>query len=83
MGKEKIKSIVASAVCATFLLTQAPATACTALNLKAADGGVIVGRTMEFGVDVQSDAVVVPAGSKLTSSLPNKANGIHYTTKYG
>ncbi len=59
------------------------ADACTALHLTAKNGGVVVGRTMEFGIDVQSDAVVVPAGTRLTSSLPDKTKGIHYTTKYG
>ncbi|MCK5819276.1 MAG: choloylglycine hydrolase family protein [Psychromonas sp.] len=78
-----LKSLLASAVCATLFVIQPAAIACTALHLKSKDNGVVVGRTMEFGVDVQSDVVVVPAGTKLTSSLPNKADGIHYTTKYG
>ncbi len=34
-------------------------------------------------MDVKPDAVVVPAGTELTSSLPAKSNGIKYTTKYG
>lgn len=72
-----------SAACAMLLLSNSSADACTALQLTAGDGGVVVGRTMEFGFDVASDAVVVPAGSKMTSSLPDKAQGIHYTTKYG
>ena len=59
------------------------ASACTALHIEAKDGGVVVGRTMEFGLDVKSDAVIVPAGTELTSSLPEKSNGIKYTTKYG
>ena len=72
-----------TAVCATTLLGQFTAEACTALHLTAKDGGVVVGRTMEFGMDTKSDAVVVPAGTQLTSSLPDKSKGIHYTTKYG
>jgi len=59
------------------------ASACTALQLTAKDGGVVVGRTMEFGLDVKPDAVIVPAGTELASSLPKEANGIKYTTKYG
>ena len=59
------------------------ASACTALHLKAKDGGIVVGRTMEFGLDVKPDAVIVPAGTELVSSLPKEANGIKYTTKYG
>ncbi len=78
-----LKYLLVSAACAMLFTNPTPADACTALRLTAADNGVVVGRTMEFGVDVQSDAVVVPAGSKLSSSLPDKAKGIHYTTKYG
>jgi len=83
--KRKIgfKSLLAGTACAMLLLIQPSADACTALHLTAKDGGVVVGRTMEFGVDVQSDAIVVPAGSKLTSSLPDKSQGIQYSTKYG
>ncbi len=83
--KRKIgfKSLLAGTVCAMLLLIQPSADACTALHLTAKDGGVVVGRTMEFGLDTKSDAVIVPAESKLTSSLPDKSQGIQYTTKYG
>ena len=74
---------MAGTACALLLWSQTPADACTALHLTAKDNGVVVGRTMEFGVDVQSDAVIVPAGTRLTSSLPDKAQGIQYTTRYG
>ncbi len=78
-----LKLLLAGTACAMLLMSYTPANACTAIRLTAKDGGVVIGRTMEFGIDVQSDAVVVPAGTKLTSSLPDKAKGIHYTTKYG
>ena len=81
--RTRLNSLLVSTTCAMLLLSQAPAGACTAIRLTAGDSGVVVGRTMEFGVDVQSDIVVVPAGSKLTSSLPDKAQGIQYTNKYG
>jgi len=58
------------------------ASACTALSLTAKDGGVVVGRTMEFGLDVKPDAVIVPAGTEIVSTLPTESNGIKYTTKY-
>ena len=79
--KSKALFLLLTATIFTGMLSVA--NACTALHLTAKDGGVVVGRTMEFGADTKSDAVVVPAGTKLTSSLPDKAKGIHYTTKYG
>lgn len=78
-----LKPLLVSTACAMLLMSNTSADACTAIHLTAKDGGVVVGRTMEFGADTKSDAVVVPAGTKLTSSLPDKAKGIHYTTKYG
>lgn len=64
----------------TMCLTMGTAYACTTLQLIASDGTPVVGRTMEFGFDLQSDVLVVPAGSQLQSSLDK---GMTYTTKYG
>jgi len=78
----KLSKILASIVIAVMILGSV-SDACTALHLKAKDNGIVVGRTMEFGLDVKPDAVVVPAGTTLVSSLPKEAKGITYTTKYG
>ena len=78
----KLTKILASVAVATMIMGST-ADACTALHLTAKDGGVVVGRTMEFGLDVKPDAVVVPAGTELVSSLPKESNGIKYKTKYG
>jgi len=59
------------------------AEACTGLRLIATDKGVVIGRTMEFGFDVQSNLMIVPAGTKLSNSLPDKSKGMHYTSQYG
>ena len=65
-------------------LTFAPvAQACTGIRLVAKDGGVIAARTLEFGVDLHSDVLIVPAGTTLTGTLPGGAKGISYTTKHG
>jgi choloylglycine hydrolase len=65
-------------------LTFAPvAQACTGIRLVAKDGGVIAARTLEFGVDLHSNVMVVPAGTTLTGSLPDGGKGISYKTKYG
>ncbi len=57
--------------------------ACTGLRLVAADGGVVVGRTLEFGLDPHSDIFITPAGYEISSSLENKSKGITYNSKYG
>ncbi len=59
------------------------AQACTGIRLIAKDGGVAAARTLEFGFDLHSDVLVVPAGTALTGSLPDGGKGISYKTKYG
>lgn len=42
---------------------------CTTL-LITMNGAVVSGRTMEFGFDVKSDVIVIPAGTEMTGTLP-------------
>jgi choloylglycine hydrolase len=68
----------------TAALSFAPvAQACTGIRLIAKDGGVIAARTLEFGFDLHSEVIVIPAGTALTGSLPDGGKGISYKTKYG
>jgi len=55
---------------------------CTTLLITAKDGAVVSGRTMEFGFDVGSDVMVIPAGTPMTGTLP-KGTGISYKTTHG
>src|SRR5208283_660310 len=56
--------------------------ACTGIRLIAVDGGVVPGRTLEFGFDLKSDVIVIPKGARIIGSTPNGSHGISYTTKY-
>lgn len=56
---------------------------CTTLLITANDGAVVSGRTMEFGFDMESEVMVIPAGTPMTGTLPNDAKGINYSTRYG
>jgi choloylglycine hydrolase len=68
----------------TATLSFAPvAQACTGIRLVAKDGGVVTARTLEFGFDLQSNVMVVPAGTDLTGTLTDGGKGIAYKTKYG
>ena len=82
MVKKKTVSLLLTTVMAGLLMSTS-AGACTNLRLVAGDGGVVVGRTMEFGADMKSNVLVIPAGTELTSSLADKSQGMQYTTKYG
>ncbi len=57
--------------------------ACTDFQVKAEDGTVVIGRSMEFPVDLHSNVVIVPAGEKFTSINDKGIEGISWMNKYG
>ncbi|MCF8003521.1 MAG: choloylglycine hydrolase family protein [Chromatiaceae bacterium] len=81
-----IKSIYAlitgaAIIGATFSGPQA--LACTGGALTAKDGGVVVGRTLEFGTSLNSQLAVWPKGSSFTGTTETGNNGLSYTSQYG
>jgi choloylglycine hydrolase len=60
-----------------------PVLACTGGALTAQDGGVAVGRTLEFGEPLNSVLAVWPAGSEFTGLTPTGKNGLSWKSKYG
>jgi choloylglycine hydrolase len=71
------------AILAAALSFAPVAQACTGIRLVAKDGGVVTARSLEFGLDLHSEVMVVPAGTALTGTLPDGGKGISYKTKYG
>ena len=58
--------------------------ACTAITLRAGDGSVVYGRTMEWGAfDLFSRVMVVPRGQTFASRMPDGEPGLEWTAKYG
>jgi len=57
--------------------------ACTDFQVKAKDGTVVIGRSMEFAMGMGSEIVVFPRGGKVTSMTPDGKKGISWTRKYG
>jgi len=55
---------------------------CTGIQLTAADGGVINGRTVEFATIIELDILAVPRNYEFTSQLPNNQTGMKYKAKY-
>lgn len=65
-------------------LAASTASACTGIVLKSQDGATIPARTMEFGFDIKSDIVMVPAGTEIQSLGGDKdKTGLVYKAKYG
>jgi choloylglycine hydrolase len=78
----KIAMILVTVTC-LFILSPSFAGACTVFRLKAGDGSIVVGRSMEFAVDLKYDAVVVPRNKAYASPLPDGKEGLPWKTRYG
>lgn len=57
--------------------------ACMSFRVMAKDGSIMVGRTMEFGVDSQWKISVVPRNTQFTSPAPGDKPGLTWKNKYG
>jgi choloylglycine hydrolase len=67
-----------------FLATSIESLACTGIRLIAKDGGVVYGRSMEWGAfDLNSRVAIIPRGYEFKGLTPDGNNGKTYTTKYG
>jgi choloylglycine hydrolase len=82
MGGHMFRNCVVAALAAAPICVP-QAQACTGIRLIAKDGGIVPGRTLEFGFDLKSDVVVIPKGTTIIGSTPVGSKGISYTSKYG
>ena len=64
------------------LWLQGTAEACTGLMLRNADGSIVHGRTLEFGIPIETTIVVVPRGCEFAGNAPG-GPGMKYKAKYG
>jgi choloylglycine hydrolase len=77
--KHALTTIIACAAILTH-----PSHACTGITLRALDGAVIHGRTMEWGsFDLESRVVIIPRGSKFTAVTPDQKPGKTWTSLHG
>lgn len=60
-----------------------PSEACTNFLIKARDGTMVNGRSMEFAQPMASLAVVHPRGEQLQSTAPGGGKGLAWTSRYG
>lgn len=60
-----------------------PSPACTDFRLSATDGAVVVGRSMEWGLDLKSQINKHPRGETVQSHAPGGTAGMKWTSKYG
>lgn len=78
------KTFVVGLCTATLTLcTVSQAIACTTFRIQTDDGTWIVGRSMELGLDLESQVMLVPRGFKLTTMRPDMSAGGSWVTKLG
>jgi choloylglycine hydrolase len=65
----------------TALVSATTADACTGILLRNADGSIVHGRTVEFGMPLEMDIVVVPRGYDFVGQTP-LGTGKTWTSKY-
>ena len=58
------------------------ASACTGIRIQPQDGSVIVARTLEFAVDLQSNILVIPRQRELAGTAPGDKAGLRWKAKY-
>ncbi len=81
--KLSILSIVGAITTITGAVTNS-AIACTGITLKAKDGSVMYGRTMEWGTfDLHSRLMVIPRGIAFTGSTPDGKPGMAWKSVHG
>lgn len=67
-----------------FACMPTPANACTGIRLIAKNGGVVYGRTMEWGAfDLHSRVAIIPRGYSFIGLTPDGYNGKEWEAKYG
>src|SRR5262245_9167607 len=77
------KVVAAIGACALLLSSAAQSVqACTGIRLMAADGAVVHARTLEFGIDLQSEVMMVPRGYPRTGTTPDGKEGLKWKSKY-
>ncbi|MEM8885355.1 MAG: choloylglycine hydrolase family protein [Planctomycetota bacterium] len=71
-------------VLAALFAAQPPALACTGLTLRAQDGAVVFGRSMEWGTfDLRSRVVIVPRGYEFKSKIGDGKTGLTWKAVHG
>ncbi|MDI6725823.1 MAG: choloylglycine hydrolase family protein [Smithellaceae bacterium] len=77
-----MKKIILSFI-AVFLLIYGHSFACTDFQVKAEDGSIVIGRSMEFMLEMGSEIITVPRGEETVSMTPEGKKGISWRSKYG
>lgn len=77
------RTALAALAVSALTIAATGALACTTFRIQAQDGAWIVARSMEFGMDLKSQVMLVPRGYPLTATRPDLKPGLTWTVKHG
>jgi choloylglycine hydrolase len=73
----------AAVLCVVLCLFLASAAfACTGITVRTKDGSVISSRTLEFGMDLNSDILMIPRDYQMHATMPEGSAGLAWKQKY-
>ncbi len=78
------KKWISGALAISLAIGPAVSQACTSFLLPGSDGGYVYGRTLEFGINIESKGIAIPRGIAMKGTgVEGKPNtGLGWTTKY-
>ncbi len=84
MRRSLITKWLSFTIATAMVIGPAVSQACTSFLLPGSDGGYVYGRTLEFGLDIESKGIAIPRGIAMKGTgVDGKPNtGLGWTTKY-
>ncbi|MEI6225306.1 MAG: choloylglycine hydrolase family protein [Deltaproteobacteria bacterium] len=78
-----VASLAVVSLAVALAVAPGDASACTTFRLRSKDGAILVGRSMELGMPLESAVMIVPRGFTLQSTRPDLKTGTTWQAKYG
>jgi choloylglycine hydrolase len=84
MKQKMLRKLLAACVSGALAFTPLMGNACTSFLLKGSDGGYVYGRTMEFGLPLNSQLTIIPRNLSMPGvGVDGKpGTGLNWTSKY-
>ena len=82
MKKSALNPVIFALLSTALTLTSMTSEACTSFVISASDGGYVYGRTLEFGINLESAPIAIPRNYKYQGTGVNGQPGKTWKTKY-
>lgn len=83
MKQRPLLSFLSGFLATSLSIVSTNSQACTSFIVKSSDNGYVYGRTLEFGMDLQSEPIAIPRNFNYQGTGVDGKPGKTWTTKYG